>query len=251
MPPTLNTLPLHDGRLRAPAGGILDQLLATCDAHRWGRESVRAMRMEAGDGGDGDDGGGDDGAGDGGDDGAGGDPPDLGEAGKRALAAERQARADADAARKAADKRAKDLEKRLADLEGATKTDQEKALDAAREEARNEVKAELQTELHRERIEGAILRAAAGKLTDPNDAVVHLAAKTDVGEDGRPDPKKVEAAIARLLTQKPYLAVGAKPRPGSFDGGVRETAGSGADAGRAEAQRRYGSKARSAASSSS
>lgn len=253
MPPTLNTLlPLHDGRLRAPAGGILDQLLATCDAHHWGRESVRAMRMEAGDG-DGDGGGGD-GGDDGGDGGDGGDPPDLGEAGKRALAAERQARADAEAARKAADKKAKDLEKRLADLEGASKTEHEKALDAARQEAADAAKAEVQAELHQERVESAIIRAASGKLADPQDAVVHLAAKIEVGDDGRPDAKKVASAIDRLLEQKPYLkADGAKPpKPGSFDGGARTSdSDTGVAAGRARFEERHAKRTTKAATADS
>ena len=176
------------------------------------------------------DGSGDDGSGDGSDDasdddGAGDDKDaDLGEGGKRALAAEREARAKAERDRKAADKRAKAAEARLAELEGASKTDQEKALEAARNEAAEAVRAEVTAELHGERIQSALIRAASGKLADPQDAVVYLKDKIEVGDDGRPDQKAVASAIEQLLKDKPYLAPAAKGH-GSADQGTRKNGG--------------------------
>lgn len=208
MPPkTLPTMP----------GGLLDQLLSMCDEHGWGRDGLDHVRM-ADDGGEGGD------AGDGGTDGDETDPADLGEKGKLALAAERQARADADKARKAAEKKAKDLEAQLAAASEGTKTEHEKAIEAARKEAAAAAKAELGAELAKERIANALVRAAAGVLDDPNDAVIFLAEKVEVDDDGKVDQKKVAAMVAKLAEQKPGLAANAnrKPGTGSFDGGARD-----------------------------
>lgn len=206
MPPT--TLP------RVP-GGLLDQLLSMCDERGWGRDGLELVHMSdippappppAPD-----------------PDPEPPDPPDLGDAGKRALDAERQARADAEKARKTAEKKAKELEEQLAAATADQQTDHEKAIDAARKEADATARSEVQAELHRERVESALIRAAAGVLEDPQDAIVYLADKVEIGDDGRPDPKKVTAMVAKLAEQKPGLTVsGAKPPPGSFDGGARD-----------------------------
>jgi hypothetical protein len=91
-----------------------------------------------------------------------GDPPpatgdrapddDLGEAGKRALEAERRAR------REAEDK-AKALEKERDDLKAATQSESEKALDEARKEERKKVASEYEARIRRTEARSA-LRAA-------------------------------------------------------------------------------------------
>ena len=208
MPPT--TLPVHPG-------GLLDELLSTFASHGWDPAGLGSLRMEEGEEGEGE--------GEGDDEGEGEhqEPPGLGDAGKRALDAERTRRADADKARKAAEKRAKELEEQLAKIGDESKSEHEKALDTARKEADAAARQEVGAELQRERVEAALIRAAAGVLEDPQDAVIFLADKVDVGEDGRPDPKKVTAMVAKLAEQKPGLTVaGATPPPGSFDGGARE-----------------------------
>lgn len=179
-------------------------------------------------GGDGSGGGGDagddgDAGGEGGDGGsdAGGEE-DLGEKGKKALAAERDARSQAERARKAAEKEASDLKARLAKFEEATKSEQEKLLEAARKEAADATRSELTAELHQERVVAAIIRAASGKFVDPQDAVDKLAAKIEVGDDGRPDEKAVASAIEQLLKDKPHLAVVTQKGHGSADQGTRK-----------------------------
>ena len=59
-----------------------------------------------------------------------------------------------------------------------------------------------------ERILKAEIRAAAaGKLADPSDALVHIdLSKFEVGADGEVDASAIEAAIKSLLESKPYLA---------------------------------------------
>lgn len=146
----------------------------------------------------------------------------LGDAGKKALRAERDRASAADKARKASDKRAADLEAELTKIRDGNKSEQEKALEAARKEAADAVRAEVTSELHRERVESALIRAAANKLTDPRDAVIHLAEGVDVGDDGRPDEKAVASAIEQLLKDKPYLASGAGKPGGSLDQGARD-----------------------------
>lgn len=125
------------------------------------------------------------------------------DAGKQALAAERQARKDAET-------RATQAER---DLRAAT-TDQEKAIAEAKAEARREVLDEANARL----IRAEVVAAAAGKLANPQLAVKLLdltAFKVD--KDGEVDVKDIEKALDKLLTDEPYLK--AKRSPGNADGG--------------------------------
>ncbi|MFI5859158.1 hypothetical protein [Streptomyces parvulus] len=153
-----------------------------------------------GDGGAGDGGGsGDGGSGDGDGDG------DLGEAGKKALQTERDAR-------KAAEARVKELEGRLSRKpkadegkggDGKGKGDQTPDAEAIKKELRAELAAESNARL----IRAEVKAAAAGKLADPADAPKFIdLAKIKVGEDGDPDAKQIKKAIEDLLKEKPYLA---------------------------------------------
>jgi hypothetical protein len=128
---------------------------------------------------------------------------DLGDGGKKALAAER-------AAARAADKRAKAAEAELAKLREANATESEKALAAAKAEGRNEALATANTRI----LTAEVKAAAAGVLQDPDDAVRLLDLdQFEVGEDGAVDVKAIKAEVAALAKAKPYLSVGATPAP--------------------------------------
>lgn len=133
----------------------------------------------------------------------------LGDAGKRAIAAERQAAATAKAEAAA-------LRAELEELKRTTMSDSEKALDAAKIAGRNEATATLQAQILRTEVRVA----AAGKMKNPADAAQMLdLSKFTVAEDGTVDTKAIESAIDELVKDKPYLA-GATPA-GSGDGGAR------------------------------
>lgn len=131
------------------------------------------------------------------------DAGDLGDAGKRALEAERKAA-------RAAERRAKDLERRLAEIESANQTEAEKAVAAARAEGRTEALSVA----NRRVVAAEVKAAAAGVLQDPDDAVSMLDLdQFGVDDDGNVDLKAIKAEIAALAKAKPYLSVGAKPAP--------------------------------------
>jgi hypothetical protein len=81
-----------------------------------------------------------------------------------------------------------------------------------------------------EKANGRILRAeiraaAAGKLSDPSDALTFIdLSQFDVDDDGSVDQDEIATAIADLLTKKPYLAAqggpkSPKPDPSQGEGG--------------------------------
>ncbi|MGW6008668.1 hypothetical protein [Streptomyces sp. NPDC055210] len=159
--------------------------------------------------GDGGSGGGDGGSGSGdGGDGKGGDDG-LGEGGKKALQAERDAR-------KAAEDRVKELEGKLS--RKPTKQDDGKGdagkggdgkgdppLDA--EALKKEVRAEIDADTNARLIRAEVKAAAAKRLADPADAPKFIdLAKIKIGDDGDPDAKQIKKAIDDLLKEKPYLA---------------------------------------------
>lgn len=126
---------------------------------------------------------------------------DLGDAGKKALAAER-------AAAKAAEKRAKALESELEKLRLENASAEEKAIAAAKAEGRTEALTVSNARLLRAEVKAA----ASGVLQDPDDAVRLLDLdQFEVDDDGEVDTKAITAAVERLAKSKPYLAVGAKP----------------------------------------
>lgn len=124
--------------------------------------------------------------------------PDAGA--KKALESER-------ASRREAEKAAKRLEAELAELRKAQMTDQEKALDDARNEARTEVETRL-----RERLLSAEVRArVAGRSIDP-DLVATLVDRKSLKWDGDDvDVESLERQITKILEAKPYLALSDQP----------------------------------------
>lgn len=147
------------------------------------------------------------------------DPPgaeSLGDPGKRALDAMKTAKKEAEA-------RARDLENQLAALE-AKANGKEAEYEAALEAQR--IKDEALSLANQRILKAEIRAAAAGKLADPQDALLHIDVSSfEVGDDGEVDGDAVTSAISDLISRKPYLAVqDGKRFQGTADGGARNDA---------------------------
>lgn len=128
---------------------------------------------------------------------------DLGDAGKKALKAERDAR-------KNAEKKATELEAENARLRRSNAATKGTDLEA--------MKAEIRAEFATQIAETAIKAEAKGRLQDPSDALLFIKAS----EAG--DEKTIKAAIDQLLKDRPYLAAEPSgPKPwGDVGGGQRK-----------------------------
>jgi hypothetical protein len=76
-------------------------------------------------------------------------------------------------------------------------------------------------------VRSEVRAAAAGKLNDPKDALVHIdITQFEVDDDGQVDEDEIADAIDELLKSKPYLGVVATPPEprfkGTGDGGARK-----------------------------
>ncbi|MFJ4863406.1 hypothetical protein [Streptomyces sp. NPDC088748] len=134
---------------------------------------------------------------------------ELGDKGKRALAAMKgKWRAERD--------RAKELEQRLADKDGADETE------AVRRKAEQAAVAKANARIIRSEVKAA----AKGVLADPADAYRFLDLEQfEVDEDGNLDEDEVAEAIQDLIKSKPYLAAApAKRFQGTGDGGAARKA---------------------------
>lgn len=139
----------------------------------------------------------------------------LGEAGERALMAERDARKAADKRAKDADKRAADLERELGRLKQDSMSESEKAIENARLEARTSTVKELGERLARTEFKAA----AAAKGVDVSDISPYIDMRQFIGDDGEPDVAQIEVAVAAFSPKQSN-----KPSPVSFDGGPRTPA---------------------------
>lgn len=139
-----------------------------------------------------------------------GAPDELGDGGKRALEAERDAR-------KAFERRTKDLEAELEQLKASTQSDSDKALAKARKEGVAEERARVQVLLRQSGVKSALVAAGV------NPEVIDLATKDDVfaelsvSDDG--DVEGLDAAVAKLRKARPSLF--GKTTPPDFGGGNR------------------------------
>ena len=148
---------------------------------------------------------------------------DLGEAGRRALAAERNRANEAERAAKAHEAKLATLTAELEKLRDASRSDAEKAIEKARKEATESARKETLAAANRRIVLAEIRAAAGGKLADPSDAVRLLNVDDfTVNDDGEVDAKAISKAIDGLLDAKPYLSVNAKRVQGSADGGARQ-----------------------------
>lgn len=147
--------------------------------------------------------------------GAAGGSDDGGRGGKEQLLADLARERDR---RQAAEREAKRTEAELAKLRESSMSDQEKAIEQARREARAEANGAFNKRL----VQADVRAAAAGKLTDPEDAIRFLDLDTfAVNDDGETDKKAITAAVAQLVKDKPYLAAGATRPTGDADQGAR------------------------------
>lgn len=136
--------------------------------------------------------------------------PELGDAGKAAIKAERQRAAKAE-------REAKELKARLEALEAESLSETERKIAEARREASTEAIAAANARI----IRAEIKAAAAGKLADPSDAIRLLdLTEFDVSDDGEVDNQAIESAIDSLVAAKPYLTATGRPA-GTGGGGAR------------------------------
>jgi sRNA-binding protein len=121
----------------------------------------------------------------------------LGPAGEKALAAEKAKRKEAEAKARAARERIAELER------GGDEAAKEKA----------EIEKAAMARANQRLVRAEVKAAAAGVLTDPNDAAQFLDLSSfEVGDDGEVDADEVKAAIADLVKKKPYLAASIQVR---------------------------------------
>lgn len=143
------------------------------------------------------------------------DPEGLGEAGLKALRAER-ARADEAERKRLAAETERD------ELRTKNQTAEEKAIEKAKKEGRDEATLEANRRIARSEIRAA----AGGKLQDAEDAASFLGDLDRFIVKGEVDSKAITSAIDELVKAKPYLAAaGSKPRP-LPGGGATQSSGS-------------------------
>lgn len=143
----------------------------------------------------------------------------LGEAGTKALAAEKARRKAEAELRRTAQARVTELEAQLA---GKGKDGEPTA-----EQIRAEATTEATTRANARIVRSEVRAAAAGKLADPKDALTFIdLSKFEVDEDGQVDEAEIADAIEDLLKTKPYLAAQGRQRfQGAGDGGARKGSG--------------------------
>ncbi len=137
----------------------------------------------------------------------------LGDPGKRALDAMKQARNEAREQAAAMKAQLEALQAKIAGTE---------AEHAARLE-RERVQAEAVAKANERILRAEVRAAAAGKLNDPADALRYLdLSDLEVSADGETDAAAIAARLEDLIKSKPYLAAPVAPRfDSSADGGVR------------------------------
>ncbi|MEW1754696.1 hypothetical protein [Streptomyces angustmyceticus] len=157
-----------------------------------------------------------------------GDDPKLGEAGEKALKAER-------AARKAADKKAAELEAEVSRLRRSNAANKGTDVDAIKAEIRADIEGASAARI----IRAEVKAAAAKRLADPGDAVKLLDLSAfELNADGDVDTKAVTKALDDLLKEKPYLAAGKQPW-GDVGGGHRDPAAADVEPGMARLRHAY------------
>ncbi len=155
---------------------------------------------------------------------------------------------------KAARKRESDLQAQLRQREDANKTEQQKAIDKAREEGESAAATRYEEARRADRLEIAVTRHASKGITlgegdkaqtvkfaDPDDALLHLEraiARKDVDPDdifdteGKVKKDGLSTALAEILEEKPHLRAGSTERteekkPPAGDAGAGKGTGTG------------------------
>lgn len=129
--------------------------------------------------------------------------------------------------------------KELDTLKAANATEQEKAVAEAEKRAKEAARSEASPRI----VKAEFKAAAAGRVDkDALDGFLDYADLSKfVGDDGEPDEKAIEAVIAKLAGAGGGGGKG-RPKADPSQGGKGGSAVSSADAGRAEAARRFGDK---------
>ena len=136
----------------------------------------------------------------------------LGDAGKKALD---EMKAKWKAAEAASRQQAEELAALKAAAEGR-EAEHKAAVEAQK------VKDEALKEANVRILKAEVRAAAAGKMTDPADALRYLDLSSfEVGDEGEVDGAAVQSAINDLLKDKPYLAAQGARFEGGADGGPR------------------------------
>lgn len=130
------------------------------------------------------------------------DPEGLGEAGLKALRAER-------ARGEKAERDLAALRAENDDLRAKTQTEAEKAVAAAKKEGR----AEAEAEANRRIVRSELRAISATRVSDPEDAAALLGDLDRFVVKGEVDTKAITSAIDELVKAKPYLAPAGKARP--------------------------------------
>lgn len=130
-------------------------------------------------------------------------PPELGDAGKAALEAERKARRDAEA-------RARKADEELERIRTANLSESEKAIAEARKAGADEARAGTLRRL----VEAEVRAAAAGRLADPGDAVRLIDVDQFIPKgDEDIDTQAIIGKLNELTAAKPYLVGTTAPPP--------------------------------------
>lgn len=184
---------------------------------------------------------------------------DLGDAGKKALSAERKARREADAARKAAEDQLAQAEETAAKLREAAMSDQERKIEEARREAATAARRDEQqkakdlvAQANRRIVAAEAVSVAASHGVRPEKATRFVRLLdldgVEVDDDGQVDTDTLAALVEAELADWPEFQTAeasssqdaSAPKPGKFGGGARKTATtSGLEAGRERARKRY------------
>jgi hypothetical protein len=105
----------------------------------------------------------------------------------------------------------------------STDTKEPEAPEVDVDQVRREAQLDATRQANERILRSEVKAAAAGKLTDPADALRFLDLdKIDISDDGEVDAEEVADAIEDLIKTKPYLAAATATRwQGSADGGAR------------------------------
>jgi hypothetical protein len=117
----------------------------------------------------------------------------------------------------------REREAELTTLRNASKTDQEKAIDAAKAEAKAAADTAWQTRYHAAVVRSEALTALAGRVASPKLALPHLPlTDIEVNDDGTVDSAALTAAIDALLVEYPELATGPSRTTHHADQGAKK-----------------------------
>jgi hypothetical protein len=124
----------------------------------------------------------------------------------------------------------RDLERKLGEVRnqlGEVDTLQGKEAEFQAAQVAKRLQDQYLTQANERILKSEIRAAAAGKLSDPADALSFIdLSSLQVGDDGSVDSAAIEAAITNLIDNKPYLAAQGKRFQGDPDSGARkESAG--------------------------